>query len=257
MERDFKWIWIPKEVWLSKDLTLQEKVFFVEIDSLDNKDWCFAWNAYFADFFNLSKTRVSLVIKSLIDKWYITSKIIYKDGTKEILKRVLKKSYGPYLIKVKDPIKEKLKDNNIINNTSNNIINNIYKPKDKSLGLAKINNFDIDMSTLFIKNQLELNNPSFIYLYNKQNENELINKWADEIRKLREIDKYTEEQITYIINYLFTNDFWRNQICTLWKLRKKNKTGIPYFIVLINELKKQKEWEKEKSRVWTAICSVF
>jgi hypothetical protein len=35
--RDFKGIWIPKEIWLSKDLTLQEKVFYVEIDSLDNE----------------------------------------------------------------------------------------------------------------------------------------------------------------------------------------------------------------------------
>jgi hypothetical protein len=125
MERDFKGIWIPKEIWLAKDLTLQEKVFLVEIDSLDNEDGCFATNSYFAEFFELSKTRVSLVVKSLIDKKYIESTIVYKEGTKEILKRVLKVCYRPYLIKVKDPIQQKLKDNNTVNNTINNTINNI------------------------------------------------------------------------------------------------------------------------------------
>jgi hypothetical protein len=128
MDRDFKGVWIPRQIWLSNDLTLQEKVFFVEINSLNNERGCYANNSYFADFFNLSKTRVSLVIKSLIDKGYISSEIVYKQGTKQIEKRVLRVS-DPYLTKVKDPylrnvkypIYEKLKDNNTVNNT---IINN-------------------------------------------------------------------------------------------------------------------------------------
>ena len=129
MNRDFKGIWIPKEVWLSDKLTLQEKVFFVEISSLDNADGCFANNQYFAEFFGLSKTRVSLIIKSLIEKGYVTSVLIYKEGTQQILKRVIKVCYIPYLRKVKDPPQqnlntpplEKLKDSNtVINNTINN-----------------------------------------------------------------------------------------------------------------------------------------
>lgn len=140
MTRDFKGIWIPKDIWLSKDLTLQEKVFLVEIDSLDNEEGCFATNSYFADFFDLSTTRVSLVIKSLIDKGYITSTMVYREGTKEIEKRVLKVCYRPSLINVNDPplrkvkegIKEKLKDNNTNNNTdNNNIDNNIYSDFEK------------------------------------------------------------------------------------------------------------------------------
>ena len=35
--RDFKGIWIPKDIWLSKELSLMEKVLFVEIHSLDNE----------------------------------------------------------------------------------------------------------------------------------------------------------------------------------------------------------------------------
>ena len=138
MERDFKGIWIPKEIWLNDDLTLQEKVFLVEIDSLDNEEGCFATNKYFSEFFKISTTRVSLVINSLIDKGYLSSTIIYKEGTKQILKRVLKICYRGYLINVKegyltnvkDPIQQKLKDNNTINNTNNNnTINNNKKKK--------------------------------------------------------------------------------------------------------------------------------
>jgi len=57
--RDFKGIWIPKEVWLSEELSLMEKVLFVEIHSLDNERGCFASNKYFGDFFVSSRCRSS------------------------------------------------------------------------------------------------------------------------------------------------------------------------------------------------------
>lgn len=156
--RDFKGIWIPKEIWLNTELTMQEKVFLVEISSLDNEDGCFAGNQYFAEFFGISKTRVSLVIKNLIDKNYITSEIIYKKGTKQILKRVLKVCYIPYITKVKDPIQQKLKDNNITNNTSNinnNIINNIITSDKKSKDLATINNTEDTPLTSLLGEEVE------------------------------------------------------------------------------------------------------
>jgi len=85
-KRKFEGIWIPAEIWLSKDLTIQEKVFFVEIKSLDNKKGCFASNEYFSNFFGLSKVRVSEVISSLVFKGYIISDINKADGNKRILK---------------------------------------------------------------------------------------------------------------------------------------------------------------------------
>ncbi|WP_421901280.1 helix-turn-helix domain-containing protein [Maridesulfovibrio sp.] len=119
-ERKFLGVWIPREIWLSKKLTLQEKVFLAEIESLDNEKGCFASNAYFAEFFDLSKTRVSLVIRSLVKKGCVTSEIHYKEGSKEILKRVLKVCYRPPLTKGKEPIQLKLKENNTVNSTENN-----------------------------------------------------------------------------------------------------------------------------------------
>lgn len=63
--RDFKGVWIPKDVWLNKDLTLLEMVIFVEIDSLDNEDNCVAGNEYFAEFCGCSESKVSKAIKKL------------------------------------------------------------------------------------------------------------------------------------------------------------------------------------------------
>ena len=70
--RDFKGVWIPREIWLSKELTLIEKVIFVEIHSLDNERGCFASNAYFARFFRISIRQAAHHIGCLREKGFIT-----------------------------------------------------------------------------------------------------------------------------------------------------------------------------------------
>ena len=112
MSRDFKGIWIPREIWVSKELTMQEKVFLAEIHSLDNELGCIASNAYFADFFNLSKSSVSRVISSLCDKGYCTVTLTYKPN-KEIDKRIIRTNkYGNKEIKV---VKEKVEESSGFN----------------------------------------------------------------------------------------------------------------------------------------------
>ena len=139
MNRAFRGVWIPKEIWLSEDLTLQEKVFLVEIDSLDNEEGCFANNKYFADFFQLSKSRVSQIISNLEKKELISVNYLYKTNSKEIDKRIIRineegltKILGIKNIKggikeikegikyPKDPPLENANDNNINNNNINN-----------------------------------------------------------------------------------------------------------------------------------------
>ena len=90
MERVFKGVWIPKEIWLNENLSIQEKVFIAEIDSLDNDEGCFASNDYFSKFFKLSKNRCSEIIKSLEKKKIITISYICKENSKAIEKRVIK-----------------------------------------------------------------------------------------------------------------------------------------------------------------------
>jgi hypothetical protein len=72
IQRDFKGIWIPREVWLSDELSLMEKVLFVEIHSLDNERGCFASNRYFAEFFGVSPRQIATYIGTLKEKGFVT-----------------------------------------------------------------------------------------------------------------------------------------------------------------------------------------
>lgn len=129
MERGFKGVWIPKEVWLSDKLTLQEKVFYVEIDSLDNENGCFASNKHFSKFFGISKTRCSEVINSLEKKGLIKINYIRSVNKTNIEKRVIKvigksntlseKSKGG-IRKVEGGYSENFKESNTSNSNTNN-----------------------------------------------------------------------------------------------------------------------------------------
>jgi hypothetical protein len=130
MARKFQGIWIPSELWLTTKLTMQEKLFLVEINSLDNEEGCFATNQYFSNFFNISKTRVTTVLNNLIEKGFINRKIQYEKGTKQISKRVLNICSPPYPTKVVyppqemlyTPTQQKLLDSNTrTNNTLNRV----------------------------------------------------------------------------------------------------------------------------------------
>ena len=84
MNRDFKGIWIPREIYLNPDLSWSEKILFIEIDSLDQENGCFANNEYFANFLNVSVTRVSKMISKLKDLGFIVQSSF--NGRQRILK---------------------------------------------------------------------------------------------------------------------------------------------------------------------------
>ena len=69
--RDFKGIWIPKEVWESNELSIMDKVLFVEIHSLDNERGCYASNRYFSEFFGVSERQIQNVIAALKGKGFV------------------------------------------------------------------------------------------------------------------------------------------------------------------------------------------
>jgi len=73
--RDFKGVWIPKDIWISPQLSLMEKVLFVEIHSLDNERGCFASNRHFAEFFGVSERQIRTYIGSLKEKGFVTVSI--------------------------------------------------------------------------------------------------------------------------------------------------------------------------------------
>lgn len=86
-ERDFKGVWIPKEIWLAEDIGWSAKMLLVEIDSLATNGECFASNDYLGQFFGLGKDRISRLVSELKEKGYIEVELVYKVGTKQIEKR--------------------------------------------------------------------------------------------------------------------------------------------------------------------------
>jgi hypothetical protein len=116
--RDFKGVWIPKDVWLNPNLTFLEKGILAEIDSLSSEDkGCFASNEYLADFCGCSVTKVSLAISKLVDLGYIY--LANFNGRQRELKSRLSKSERQTFTKLKADIK-KVKGTKV-NNTSINI----------------------------------------------------------------------------------------------------------------------------------------
>ena len=89
----------------------------------------------------------------------------------------------------------------------------------------EIVHFSIDdyNSAKLLKELIQDNLPSF-----KEPD---LDKWAEIINKLHRIDKYTYEQINYIIKWCQNDDFWSGNILSAEKLRKQ-------FIQLIAQAKR-------------------
>lgn len=240
MERAFKGIWIPKEIWLSENLTLQEKVFLVEIDSLDNNDGCFASNSYFSEFFGVSNSRASQVINSLKDKGYLT--ISFEKSGRQITKRILRINRPPYpylenftdmqnfkdgiqfskagikyskegIYNTKDGCLENCEDNNtVFNNTSNNKGNN-KESKHKYGEYSHVLLTDTDRDKLFEQYGEEMALKAITFLdeyiemkgYKAKNHYLAIRKWVVDAVKEREAKKQKKrdlEQSDFVNSWL-------------------------------------------------------
>ena len=207
-ERDFKGIWIPKEVWLSDALTMQEKLFYVEIDSLDNEDGCYASNSHFSEFFDISKGRCTQIIKSLEAKKLITINLEYKG--KQVVRRLIRvvNKLNTPLSNSKHPYLENDEGNNTpLNNTSNNT-EIVPTENEDSLKIANY----------LYKHILKIN-PSF--------KEPNLNSWAKDIDLAIRIDKRTTQELKECIEWIYNTKkgaFWIPNIMSGKKLREKFDT---------------------------------
>lgn len=112
--RDFKGIWISKQIWLDKKLNALDKVILSEIDSLDStEEGCYASNEYLADFCQCSPSKVSSSISKLIELNYIYVKKF--DGRMRYLKSRLS-NFGRQTSKICKADSQNLEEINIDNN---------------------------------------------------------------------------------------------------------------------------------------------
>lgn len=88
VSRDFKGIWIPREIWLAKGLLPMEKMLWAEIHSLYDRQrgGCFATNEYLCKFLNVKERHLQSMLANLkARKWLIQ---VSFDGRTRVLKAV-------------------------------------------------------------------------------------------------------------------------------------------------------------------------
>lgn len=95
MQRSYYAI-LPANVRYDSKLTPNAKLLYAEITALCNeKGYCWASNDYFAQLYGVSKKSVSAWINQLISEGYLTSELIYKDGSQHIQERRLRIATAP------------------------------------------------------------------------------------------------------------------------------------------------------------------
>ena len=224
MNRDFRGIWIPKEIWLSKDLSTNEKILLAEIDSLGgSSDGCFASNQYFADFFDLSKDRISRLVSGLKNKGYITVELIYKEGTCEVDKRIIKLNPYSYFYQgvqnhqggIGENTKDITNNYNINNNNKASKKKTTKEPRHKYGEFKNVLLSDKDLEKLkaeygeelvekYIKKMdewIELNGRRYknYYLALRQWMNKEVSKKQEKVEKQEGDTKYDEEYFTKLM----------------------------------------------------------
>ena len=139
---------LTSEVRYSKALTPNAKLLYAEITALCNMNGkCTASTEYFCRLYEVSRVSIQKWLKNLEDNNHIKRVNIYRQGSKEILTRVI--------TLVNTPSKEKLTDNTNINITNTNLTDSNRGSLFKKPTLDDINNYcferknNIDAETFF------------------------------------------------------------------------------------------------------------
>ena len=118
---------IPAEVRYDERLSANEKLMYGEITCLAHTTReCWASNKYFAELYGRRKETISVWVRNLISCGYVSSKLIYKEGSKEVEKRILtlpRLITTPSREKSNYPLAINRKDNNTSENSTRTNIN--------------------------------------------------------------------------------------------------------------------------------------
>jgi hypothetical protein len=206
LKREFRGIWIAREIWLDKRLNALDKVILAEIDSLDNDETgCYASNEYLAEFCQCGITKVSTAIGKLIDHGYIY--VAKFDGRTRILKSRLSKNERQTYENREADLRNS-QGNNITNNPLNN---------NKECTAARFTKPTIEEIRAYCKERKnKINAQCFYDFYESKGwkvGNQLMKDWRACVRtwEARENDEkpektYTSEQLNGMFDNITVDD---------------------------------------------------
>lgn len=201
--RDFKGVWIPREVWLDDRLSALDKIILVEIDSLDcGEEGCYASNKYLAEFCQCSEAKITKSISKLVKFGYL--EVVSFNGRRREIKSLLSKIRGCLVKSTRQTSKkyeaesEKVRGSIYINNIENNIDNYLKKERKKERNDEQeknLNNKKQDTENLYLEKKSSKkeappeNQKSFNKIIESYTENKKLQEELKEHLKVRKAKK--------------------------------------------------------------------
>lgn len=182
--------------------------------SQDGNNW-FNWSLqYLSEWTNSTKQGVLKNLQSLLQKWFIEKKEIINNWVKFC-------EYKAIINKNDDFLKE----------------GNHEEEKERIENKIKAIRIKKDLEEYkFVDDFINKENPTIQYL--TKNENRILNQYKN--IDLLNKDWYSNEAIQLALQYIKQDDFRSKNILTIEKLRRKNKDGVPYIVVILELIKNRK-----------------
>lgn len=199
-ERPSYYAVLPAEVRYDKNLSPLEKLLFAEITALSNKEgYCWASNAYLAELFGRTAKYISEVISKLAKKNYLFVEVDQAAGNSRKIYIGVPKNTGSYPEKTGEAIPKKPEHNSITNIEVNT--------------KTKYTEKDVEMTKLLMR--LVAENFKFI------DPSKHGAKDYEEMNRLNRRDNRGYDLIEFVIVWCQNDQFWRQNIRSVQKLRKQ------------------------------------
>lgn len=211
---------IPADVRYSKKIVDGAKLLYGEVTALCSKHgYCFAGNEYFAELYDVEKRTIQRWLNGLTNEDHLY--ISQEKGRRKIF--ISKK----FSVEVQEPDFEETQKEAI-----QNLVVAVKKSKAKKTikkVVSKITEDDTLLAELLLSKVI-YNFPHF------ENKKVKLSDWAEDFRKLREIEKASVDQIRFMIMWVHggdvqlpggplrhfePNEFWSKNILSASKLRKQ------------------------------------
>ena len=258
MERDFKGVWIAREIWENHNLGWSEKLLFVEIDSLAKNGECFATNDYFSRFLGVHKKHISRLISNLVEVGMVRVELVYKANSKQIDKRIIhvtsrnenvptptQKCSDPGNENVPTPRNKNVEERSFINNTViNNTVNNTTNNKKTSKNEILESEFE-SLWKLYPRKLGDKKRAKKAYLNAIKNGSATYETVKNGIEMYINYNQYHNVQEEYIKHgsTWFHQECWNNDFTCKPKVIKGNRQG--FLGLMLNEM----DYEAQQTNV--------